>query len=397
MENVEMPKFRIFLLLLLCGSVFTAEAQVRRVCTWAVLGPFIPTVGDGYDEDFLSGESGVLPEIDGVLAGKTWAYFDDREYCRNQDDYNDLYTYFMDSRPGGPGGGTENRVAYCGTYVWSATSRNLRLRFGANDKAKVWLNGVLVHQQATESMAQRDASNVEVTLNPGWNRLLVKVVNIRRIWGFYLNLTTAFGTGVTGLEYTPYRPDPGGPLAVVTPAFPDAYRTQPYVWLDVTNPGGSYPANNPSASPFRLCGRGGTPPYSWEVSGLPSGITFDGSEGEFRGAPAHVGTYPVTITLRDSATPQSSATVSMSLNVRPRVTEEWWETGSRLCGIRHNIASPFGWRFDHLEEQATLLSRMGYSWTGYSIMSAKTVNYSVTPPTVTIFNHCHPIGADFPL
>jgi len=125
----------------------------RRICTWSALGPFEPTSGDGYDEDFLGGETAVTPELGASLAGKTWTYFDDRLYCRNMDDYNDLYTFYMDGREGGPGGGTEGRVAYCGSHVWVETEQSAKILFGANDKAKVWLNGGLVHEQSTTSRA----------------------------------------------------------------------------------------------------------------------------------------------------------------------------------------------------------------------------------------------------
>jgi len=49
-----------------------------------------------------------------------------------------------------------------------------------------------------------------------------------------------------------------------------------------------------------LTASGGTPPYTWSATGLPATLTLDPVKGTITGTPA-VGTYPVTITVTDSA------------------------------------------------------------------------------------------------
>lgn len=354
-----------------CGLQAVAQEPARRINTWAVLGPFEATDGTGRDHDFLGGESHAAPKLGETAGGMMWRYLDDRLYCRNQDDYVDLYTFFMDGRPGGPGGGAEHRVAYCAGYVWSGIRQSVMLRFSANDLAKVWVGGNLVFEQREPLEAMRDTGTAPLTLEPGWNLVVVKVTNARRIWGFYFNLTDDTGKPLDGLEWCPDDPGQGRDLAVLTTSLPKAYNHQPYVWLDVRNPEGQFPWDNPSASPFRLLAKGGTPPYSWAVEGLPQGLTFEASEGEIRGKTDRLGTYAVTVTVKDSGYPAQRSSQPLELTVAPRPTEEWWEHSSRLGGLRHNgIPGPTFWTFDHVEEQIDYMKRMGYAWQAYTAFAA---------------------------
>jgi len=345
-----------------------AEGPARRVGSWAVLGPFSYGV-DGYGESVVGDEEELHPVLGERVAGQVWRYFDDRYYCRNYDDYNDLYTYFLDGREGGPGGGDERQVAYCGTRVWSPAAQEVWLRFCARDRGKVWLNGSLVLEQPEVQRANRDTQIARIRLEAGWNTALVRVVNERRIWGFYFNLTDEAGEPVGGLEYGPESSEHDA-LAVLTPALPDGYNKQPYVWLDVRNAGGKFPGENPSASPFRLLASGGVPPYTWGVEGLPDGLSLDDEEGEFRGRTTKVGSHLLRITVTDSATPPNSATAERALRIKPRPTELWWETGTRLGSLRHHhSADETHWAFDHVEEQVDLLKRAGFDWQAYTAFS----------------------------
>jgi len=356
------------MLLSLLALATAAEGPARRVCTWAVLGPF-PYVSDGYNEAILSDEAHLQPILGEGIAGITWQYFDDRYYCRNYDDYNDLYTYFLEGRKGGPGGGAEMQAAYCGTYVWSPDAQEVALRFCARDRGKVWLNGTLALEQPDIQRAQRDTQVANVTLNAGWNTFLVKTVNERRIWGFYFNLTDEAGGTLHGLEYSPDFPNIE-PLEILHPGLPDGYNNQPYLWLDVRNAGGKFPGENPSASPLRFLARGGVPPYAWAIKGLPEGLTLDGAEGELHGRTLEVGDHMLQITVSDSAMPPNVMTEDQSLVIKRRPTELWWETGSRLGSLRHHGgASDTHWAVDHLDEQIDFLKRQGHDWQAYTAFS----------------------------
>ncbi|ONF74369.1 S8 family serine peptidase [Amycolatopsis keratiniphila] len=52
---------------------------------------------------------------------------------------------------------------------------------------------------------------------------------------------------------------------------------------------------------------GGTSPYTWSATGLPSGLSIDSASGSITGTPTTVGTANVTVTARDSAGRTGSA------------------------------------------------------------------------------------------
>src|ERR1019366_1426582 len=88
-------------------------------------------------------------------------------------------------------------------------------------------------------------------------------------------------------------------LAINTVALPNGVVTQPY-------PGATFQA------------QGGTLPYTWSASGLPAGMSLSAA-GVLGGTPSVVGTFSVTITLRDSSTPQQtvSRTYPLGINLIP--------------------------------------------------------------------------------
>jgi hypothetical protein len=100
----------------------------------------------------------------------------------------------------------ENCVAYLRTNILSPEEQKARLEFGSDDGAKVWLNGKLV-VNAQEPRSFTEAENkVEVTLQKGWNPLLVKVWNGGQWWSAALRLRAPDGTRLEGLRAS-IKPD----------------------------------------------------------------------------------------------------------------------------------------------------------------------------------------------
>ena len=62
---------------------------------------------------------------------------------------------------------------------------------------------------------------------------------------------------------------------------------------------------------------GGEPPYDCSGKGLPANIAFHPNSDTLGGKPTTPGTYPVVITVEDSADPQHTATANFMLTVAP--------------------------------------------------------------------------------
>ena len=339
------------------NSAVVAESLLaRRIVTWATIGPFTPTSGDGFNENFLApsfSEANAFAYLGATINGKTWEYFDDRTISRNLDDYVDFYTYYALQK----GLDTSNRVAYAAAWIYIPSNGNYRVHFGHNDKAKLWIDGNLIVSESTPKLAQREDHRVDVALNPGWRRILIKVANVQRTWGFYFSLTHTDNTKIANTEIAPHDPGPGDPLVILTPNLPDGYGTQPYIWLYVTDPLNKFPEDNASASPFRFVGRGGVAPYTYYLhsGALPVGMSLNTVEGELAGIPTSYGLHTFAIRMEDSSG-ATAATKTFILNIKPRPTT-WLEQGSRMGGLRHGLQ-----KFDNPVQQAELAARQGYDW-----------------------------------
>jgi hypothetical protein len=60
---------------------------------------------------------------------------------------------------------------------------------GADDQIRLWLNGVQVYERLTARSAVPDDDAAIATLQPGWNNLLARVVNIKGQHAMYLRLS----------------------------------------------------------------------------------------------------------------------------------------------------------------------------------------------------------------
>ncbi len=365
----------ISLFITICLVSWQAEGAAtppRAINTWLVAGPFDNTDYAGFDRDDL-GEDAQSPLEGGKAGGRTWRMFDDRLYCRNLDDYNDLYTFFHPKREGGPGGPNEWVAAYAHVYVWSPEQQACELWVGSNDGFQAWLNDTKVASvEGKLRQAARGQDRTPITLEAGWNRLLLKIANAYGVWGFYASIRHPDSAPMDGLEYA--TKPPNGPLEITTNTMPRGYSEWPYVWLALnipeaerTNTLAEIESNNPSASPFRFMAAGGTPPYRWRITGgaLPDGLTLDEAEGELQGVCAHIQEAQFTVEATDSTGSNAQAHLAISVLERPNA----WHEHARLGALIHNMPGPNGkaWLGDP-ERQASLMAAAGYS---YAAMMSK--------------------------
>lgn len=95
--------------------------------------------------------------------------------------------------------GGDNRVAYLRSQVRSPDARTVRLELGSDDGVKAWLNGALVHANNTLRGAAPGQDKVDVTLQQGWNTLLLKITQGSAGWGACAQFTAADGSPARGL------------------------------------------------------------------------------------------------------------------------------------------------------------------------------------------------------
>jgi subtilisin family serine protease len=92
--------------------------------------------------------------------------------------------------------------------------------------------------------------------------------------------------------------------------------------VSVTNPGAQTTALNGTAN-LQLSASGGTAPYTWSATGLPTGLSIGSSNGLVTGTATTAGTYNVTVTATASAGGSGSTSFT-------------WTVGSATCGKQTN-------------------------------------------------------------
>ena len=159
---------------------------------WHVLGPFsfetkrYKKVEEGcqeaLDDPFVTDEALLMKgAIISNTGGRRWQAVD---IAKDFGDGNLDLNYLFDD--------PDYVAAYCIANVKSSKAiKNCRLLMGSDDYMKVWVNGKLVHTWNEDLRASYpDEDNVEgVSLNKGWNTILVKSVDVYGGWGIYCRIT----------------------------------------------------------------------------------------------------------------------------------------------------------------------------------------------------------------
>src|SRR5262249_12752166 len=89
---------------------------------------------------------------------------------------------------------TPNAASYLYREIDVKGKRALVLSLGSDDGIKVWLNGKLVLGKNVGRAVAPDQDKVTIELEPGRNRLLMKISNMSGGAGFYFSATEATST-----------------------------------------------------------------------------------------------------------------------------------------------------------------------------------------------------------
>lgn len=166
---------------------------------WLACGPFdAPGPGDtGYNNAYID-EENVAPKPGDELGGKKWQTFKKEEITADGTCgyFADLGVKYVKN-----GKIPELVVAYLHTYVYAEDAVKCTFLFGVDDGYKIWVNGKFVEGLDRGGTAKADEFKVPVSLNKGWNRILVKVTQGSMNWKFAGRMGKTDGT----LIKTPLR------------------------------------------------------------------------------------------------------------------------------------------------------------------------------------------------
>lgn len=102
-------------------------------------------------------------------------------------------------------GGNE-RVGYARAWVYSDTDQPARLELGSDDGIKAWFNGKVVITSNRGGAVKPGDQKAPVTLQKGWNPVLLKVTQWSAGWGFCARVAKPDGTSLSGIRVEAFPP-----------------------------------------------------------------------------------------------------------------------------------------------------------------------------------------------
>jgi cysteine-rich repeat protein len=155
---------------------------------WLLIGPYVDnnTRCVVSDDDFLSGETSVQPEIGDTYSNKSWHHVtaDDNGYVN--------CTGLLANAP--------DRDAYGAVWVYSGRQQDLILKLGTDDGGMVWWDGEMIVENRICRGFILGGEEIPLRVEPGMHRLLIKVHNRGGAWGFGAGFFTASGAPAPDLH-----------------------------------------------------------------------------------------------------------------------------------------------------------------------------------------------------
>jgi len=169
---------------------YDGEAEFIR--SWLLNG-FHQDIPDNFWDylttNYLGTEENAINPIEGeVMGGNIWT-------CYNSGNpYIDLDKYSNNADYG---------VCYAFSRIYSINNTSCQFRMGYDDGARIWLNGNEVLYDNRYGGFEADMTEINITLQSGENRLLIKISEWMGDHGFSARLCKPDGTSVEGLTYDP--------------------------------------------------------------------------------------------------------------------------------------------------------------------------------------------------
>jgi hypothetical protein len=135
--------------------------------------------------DFLDGEATARPEIGTVSGQYQWI-----PATAGSDGYLDLGQVYGDPLEG---------VGYAGAYIYSSAKQDGELRMGSYGGIQAYFNGQAIWTNDVYRTWTPDEDTIPVTLEQGWNCLLMKVTQGGDGWGVSAKLCDSSGNRLPGI------------------------------------------------------------------------------------------------------------------------------------------------------------------------------------------------------
>ncbi|HCK98724.1 MAG TPA: hypothetical protein DHW42_01270 [Candidatus Marinimicrobia bacterium] len=168
----------------MAGIFYRVRKPEEFVNVWQVAGPFSKEGVKGVDLIDMK----FPPEI--IREFPKWKKLPMGESGLRADEI-DLAKYF----------GQENCVAYLQTNVWINKTQQILFELGSDDGVKVWLNDQLVHRNNAVRGHEPGQDVVNVQLEKGWNKVVIKITQGVGGWACSLALTDLDHNVLKGLKY----------------------------------------------------------------------------------------------------------------------------------------------------------------------------------------------------
>jgi hypothetical protein len=162
-------------------SMGLSPSDRRFITRWNLIGPF-----DAPDMSYLQVAYPPEREIDlnQTYEGKDGTQVEWKKMTAEPSGFMRLENRITPSDRG---------IVYGLVYVHSPDKREALMLLGSDDGVRVWLNDELVHTNPAYRGAYPDQDSVPVTLEKGWNKLLIKVLQGGGGWGYYLRFVDPEG------------------------------------------------------------------------------------------------------------------------------------------------------------------------------------------------------------
>ena len=170
------------------------SAEKKLVKDWYFIGPFDNSDGEGLEKVFPPEEGIDLETEYKDKEGVAVKWF--RPFSYDSSGYVDMNLLFKLN---------DYSVGYALTYVYSPNEKDVKIRFGAEDGLKIWINDKEIATFEIARSSEVDSDSLDAHLNKGWNKILLKVSDTWGGWGFYFRITDLKGNFQEDLIFDPIK------------------------------------------------------------------------------------------------------------------------------------------------------------------------------------------------